>query len=276
MSIRNLGVALALAAGLGLATSTAGALVMTVTIDGSDAIFLAGRTDITIPAASAPWTYPTGLQRHGGPTPEEIQETFPPLISVAAGDVLRVLDPASGGISFFNGFGPPLYGPDGNHADCTGGACSILYSFGGISGYFGPEGALVGVFLDDSIPSGSPPATLDFSTGGLGRDFPTLTPGLGQVFYIGNGVTTGGTFQEFTAPTGATRLFLGIPDGFGFDNAPGAYDDNDGAYRVRIGINEVPVPEPATAALFGLGLAAIGVARRRRSSQPAAHRPARG
>ena len=119
-----------------------------VTIDGSDAIFLAGRTDLTIPAASAPWTGPGDyLIRHGGPTPEEIQETLPPSISVSAGNVIRVLDPAVGGVSFFNGFGAPLYGPGGN-----GVSGSNLTALGGISGYIGPQGPLTGVFLNDLDP----------------------------------------------------------------------------------------------------------------------------
>jgi hypothetical protein len=174
-------------------------------------------------------------------------ESMPPFISVAAGDVIRVLDPAVGGINFFNGFGPPYFGPSGN-----GASGSTLTALGGISGYIGPQGPLAGVFLDDTIPSaGPPPATLDFSPGGLGIDFLALTPALRQVFYIGDGVTAGGMFQEFTAPAGATRLFFAIPDGFGFGGAPGAYDDNDGAYIVRVGVNEIPtIPEPATAWLL--------------------------
>ena len=245
----------------GAFSGSAQASVIDLTIDGGDAIWLAGRTDLVIPAASAPW--PSGLLRHPGPTPEEIQETLPPGLAVSAGDLIRVLDPASGGISFFNGFGDPFFGPDGN-----GAAGSSLTAFGGISSYSGPQGPLVGVFLTDAVPSGAAPAGLDFSPAGLGTNFLTLFPALGQVFYIGNGVTSGGAFQEFFAPTGATRVFFGIPDGFGFGGAPGAYDDNDGAYRIRVGINEVPdqttaVPEPATLTLLGLGMSALGYARKR-------------
>ncbi|MEP7303207.1 MAG: PEP-CTERM sorting domain-containing protein [Caldimonas sp.] len=234
------------------------AQVFDVTIDGSDAIWLAGRTDLAIPAANLTWS--GGLLRHPGPTPEEILETMPSFISVVTGDVVKALDPALGGISFFNGFGAPLFGPGGNGA--TG---SSLTLFGGISGYIGPQGPLVGVFLSAAIPAAGPPAGLDFSPSGLGIDFLTLSPDLGQIFYIGDGKNASDQFQSFIAPTGATRLFLGIPDGFGFGGAPGAYDDNDGSYRVRIGVNQVPsIPEPETYALMLGGLALLRLATRRR------------
>jgi hypothetical protein len=237
------------------------AVVYDLSISGADAIFLAGRTDLVIPAAGDPWPGPgTHLIRHGGPTPEEIQEQVPPSIPVNPGDLVRALDPAVGGVSFFNGFGAPLYGPGGN-----GAAGSDLTALDGISGYKGPQGPLAGVFLNDDIPSGGPaPATLDFTPAGMGIDFLTLSPALGQVFYIGDGKTSADVFQEFSAPAGATRLFLGIPDGFGFGGAPGAYDDNDGAYRVRIGVNQVPsksVPDGGSvlpvAATFLVALAGI-------------------
>lgn len=228
------------------------ASVVTVTVDGPDAIFLAGRTDVFIPDPSLPWTGPgTHLIRHGGPTPEEAKEQLPPFVAVSGGDVIRALDPAVGGVNFFNGFGPPYFGPGGN-----GSGGSNLAPLDGISGYIGPQGPLTGVFLDDSIPSSGPaPSTLNFSPTGLGINFDTLSPELGQIFYIGDGVNSAGDFQTFIAPVGATRLFLGIPDGFGFVGRPGAYDDNDGSYQVRIGINEFPnvVPEP-TSILAWLGV----------------------
>jgi len=234
--------------------------IFDITIDGSDAIFLAGRTDLTIPPASDPWTTGTHLIRHDGPTPEEIQETLPITISVAPGDVIRVLDPAIGGVSFYNGFGGLVFGPGGN-----GLSGSDLTALDGISGYLGPQGPLTGVFLNDAIPSSGPaPATLDFTPGGLGTDFLSLSPELGQVFYIGDGVTSGSVFQTFIAPAGATRLALGIPDGFGFVGAPGAYDDNDGDYRVRVGINIVPaIPVPGALFLSMIGAGLVGWLRRR-------------
>lgn len=246
---------------MALATPASYATVIDLTIKGSDAIFLAGRTDLTIPDASAPWTGPGDyLVRHGGPTPEEIKETLPPEIAVNEGDIIRALDPAVGGISFFNGVGAPYYGPSGN-----GPAGSSLTSLGGISGYMGPQGALAGVFLGSAIPNSGAPATLDFSPSGLGIDFLSLTPQLGQIFYIGDGKTMSDVFQTFIAPTGATRLVLGIPDGFGFNGPPGAYDDNDGSYRIRLGINEIPtqVPEPGNLTLLLLGLASIFFSRKR-------------
>lgn len=264
--------ALSVAVSLGalvLADRAANAIQYTVSIDGSDAIFLAGRTDLVIPPAGVVW--PSGLARHPI-TPELIQETLPPIIPVSAGQVVRVLDPAQGGISFFNGFGGTIYGPQGNGIPGS----SLLTSFGGISGYLGTQGALVGVFLDNSIPNGVAPATLDFTNAGLGVDFTSLAPALNQVFFIGDGLTNGNILQQFIAPAGATRLALGVPDGFGFNGPPGAYDDNDGGYRIHVGVDEIPTmqptPLPAALPLFAAGAGVVGAFgwRRQRKAQKAA------
>lgn len=148
----------------------------------------------------------------------------------------------------------PNTGPDGAVAGTN------INSTGGISGILAPrQMMLVGVFLDASEPAGAGPARLDF--GSIGLSFATLSPLLGQTFYIGDGLTgTGsGSLQRFYAPTGATRLFLGIADSFGFGGDPGWYADNTGAFDVDLTVT--PVPEPATAVL---ALAALGGVLRRR------------
>ncbi|OPZ25589.1 MAG: hypothetical protein BWZ02_02394 [Lentisphaerae bacterium ADurb.BinA184] len=85
----------------------------------------------------------------------------------------------------------------------------------------------------------SPPPTLDFTAGGsLGTNFDRLTPALGQVFFIGDGMAqTGGreaVVQEFVAPANATHLYIGIADAQGFSGAPGWYDDNLGDFYVTV------------------------------------------
>ena len=245
-----------------MSAAPAMAAVFDVSINGTDAIFLSGRTDLVVPPLDASWT----LLRHNfGVIPADfLSETFPSALPVTSGDVVFVVNPAVGGINFFNGLGPPFFGPEGN----TGSGSSIT-ALGGISGYLGTQGALVGVFLDNSVPSAGPaPATLDFSTA-AGRDFLSVSPALGQIFFVGDGVTSGAVAQQFIAPAGATRLFLAIPDAFGFNGAPGAYEDNDGAYRIRVGINEVPViPLPSAACLGAVAFAGLVLRARRRQARP--------
>lgn len=148
--------------------------------------------------------------------------------------------------------------PDGD----AGGVASSPSNHG-IATYSGPVDALVGVFLDASLPTSSAaPTGLDFTGAGLGTAFPTLSPALKQVFFIGDGRTGNGSgsVQTFVVPAGATRLFLGTSDGFGWFN-------NSGSFVVTvsggvIGATPTPtVPAPtltptATATVISAGPAA--------------------
>jgi len=108
------------------------------------------------------------------------------------------------------------YGPDGqldwivNQAACNG-----------INTTYAPIQSVVGIFLNNSSPNTtSQAASLDFSTTSS-RNFTTLSPSLKQVFFIGDGLNDSGQVQEFTVPSGATRLYIGIMDekGWWWDNS---------------------------------------------------------
>jgi len=129
----------------------------------------------------------------------------------------------------------------------------------GIAGANVPLNALVGVFLMDAQPDlSSTPGALDFSI--LTTSFTSLSPELKQVFFIGDGLTGTGTgsMQQFFVPTGATRLFLGTMDGFGWYN-------NYGSFDVDVTVN-APVPEPDAMLLFGTGVAGLAAVSRRKRS----------
>jgi hypothetical protein len=74
---------------------------------------------------------------------------------------------------------------------------------------------MVGMFLENDLPASPPPALrfyfTDSSEGGIQTDFKTLAPQIGQVFYIGDGLTgTGiGSIQDFLVPATATHLYFG-------------------------------------------------------------------
>jgi PEP-CTERM motif len=131
----------------------------------------------------------------------------------------------------------------------------------GVSRYSGPAQALVGIFLAGSVPSGPDPVTFFAGTGDA-----SFTPGLLQIFFIGDGLTgTGsGTVQNFVVPTGATRLFLGISDN------PGFFHDNGGTFAVtateRFDENEKfsEAPEPSTYLMVGTAMVAFAVRRNRK------------
>lgn len=135
------------------------------------------------------------------------------------------------------------------------GAVNAIYShFGGaengISDIKAPIDSLLGVFLGSSPVSA--PSPLDFSTP-ESRDYSILTNlALQQVFFMGDGVTSGSVPQTIIAPAGAKWLYLGTMDGYSWNN-------NIGAFCVTMSA----VPEPTTLLLLGLGMAGLAGIRRK-------------
>jgi len=108
------------------------------------------------------------------------------------------------------GPGNDLVGPDGNLTTLPAAAPS-QGAANGISSYFMPQSALLGVFLTDDLPTLlAPPAALSFANSGVGNliDFSNLSPELQQVFYIGDGLDTTSAVQSFVVPTGQHACFL--------------------------------------------------------------------
>ncbi len=220
---------------------------------------------ITVAATSNPWLagMPDGTQAISA-------DSAPAHSPVLVGG----LDLGLGGFLSFNASGgannaggcPPACDPvdGGGFISHSGGA-----EFG-ISGLTAPINSLLGVFLTDAQPDGSPaPAALDFRPvsasfpGRLGTDFASLTPQLKQVFFIGDGMNAQAVGQQFFVPEGATRFYLGTHDGFGWFN-------NSGAITIDVlhtpDVAPPPIPEPETYALMLAGLGLVGWSLRRRAS----------
>jgi hypothetical protein len=134
----------------------------------------------------------------------------------------------------------PEYGPDGTATTtCNQRAGRHINPIGPFSGYTTTDftGALVGMFLADTFPTSRSP-TLQFyatnsSQGGTQTNFPSLSPALGQVFFIGDGLTGTGTgaAQSFNVPPTATHLYLGYVDSCD-GRVPGCYGDNLGSVNI--------------------------------------------
>jgi hypothetical protein len=139
--------------------------------------------------------------------------------------------------------------------------------------YNGPADALLGIFLGPAAPtlgtSGGFQGPLSFVAGPDYQNPANLGPGayspaLDQIFIIGDGAG-----ETFTAPSGATRLFLGVADSLGGSAG------NLGALTVDVTGGTAAVPEPAAWAIMLLGLGGMGVVLRSRRSRLGDSRGAR-
>lgn len=166
------------------------------------------------------------------PVPSVVVSGVPGFRFVVSGEVRHGPDPIFGSDR----------GADGKSFDVQARIDAAGESFGK-SGLIAPINALIGVFLPETLSDGPLAPALRFQTD-ASRSFQRLAPELGQVFFIGDGRTDGGTAQLFDVPSGAARLWLGVHDAF-------EWNDNDGSYRVEA----IPVPTPAALPMIIGGLA---------------------
>jgi hypothetical protein len=204
--------------------------------------------DLIVPGSSDPYLagMPDGSTASGGDVAPA--QSPPEVLGVDIVPGTALSFSVTGSVNY--GGGPPTDPPDGGFVFGRG-------AENGISGYTITVDSLLGVFLGPDRPDLSPPpASLDFSTA-ASRDYLTLFPLLQQTFFIGDGLTSTNVVQHVIVPAGATRLFLGTADGFGWYNNTGSFD---------VTVNAVP--EPSSLALVCTGAAiGFGVYWRRRLSR---------
>jgi hypothetical protein len=210
---------------------------------------------VNVPGTANPWLagMPNGSPADGGDIAPDQSPVEVLGLPLAPGGRLRFS--AAGLTSFGPGF--LLSGPDG-----SGFNEHFAGAENGIANTNTRTSSLQGVFLGVNQPDLTPaPAGLDFTvTGNVagGVSYLSLSPLLKQVFFIGDGLTEDvlpmvGQTQEVIIPSGATRLFLGTMDGFGWFN-------NIGSLDVQVTL----VPEPSSFVLAALGLVGLADWRRRK------------
>jgi len=178
---------------------------------------------VVVPGIADPWLagMPNGTHDNmGTPEPDDVAPFQSPILAGAVTGGASITWTAAGSV----GHPGDVSGPDGASGAVTS---RNIGANNGMSDLKSPICALIGVFLGPGQPNLNPvPSTLDFSTG-ASQDYVTLSPALQQVFFMGDGLTSGSVPQTIIAPAGATRLFLGVMDGYGWAN-------NSGDFRVNL------------------------------------------
>lgn len=165
--------------------------------------------------------------------------TAPPSVNLAGFDAITF---GVGGQATYYPFdeqGSPRTSPDGG---------PIATSYFGARGRIGPWGlpitALAGVFLGAGT-SAAPGASGD------GVSASESSPQIGQVFFIGDGLTGTGTGarQVVHVPAGASRLYLAVVDGYEWGNNGGAYEVaiTASTLKLRLATSQVDLLDPVSA-----------------------------
>lgn len=190
---------------------------------------------VTVPGTSNPWLagMPNGTKAALG---DIAPANSPVLVNVklTAGSWIEVSNITG---TAAHGPYPPYTGPEGCLIIPPCYFTNITHEVGaeyGKSSLTAPINSLIGVFLNDNIPTDPTPNALDFSSQSA-RDYLELRPQLKQVFFIGDGKTSSGILQKIFIPNGATRLFLGMMDGI-------QWTGNSGAFNLTVSVvNKPPV-----------------------------------
>ena len=183
---------------------------------------------IQVPGASNPWLagMPEGTTAEAGDRAPAQSPVLVPL-KLAVGQWLE-FSRIAGSVSH----GPGLrgFGAEGDLKHIVWHAAHAEHSK---SDVVAPVNSLVGVFLGETFPAGVTPVRLDFSAPAA-RAYTELHPVLRQTFFIGDGMADANQRQRMYVPQGATRLFLGTMDGFG-------WVENQGAFTVTVELFGTPI-----------------------------------
>lgn len=202
---------------------------VTAYVPGTWCPFFAGQ-DSPILTPPIPWPYNEDLLSF-------VYNTIPLYVDVSGfvGTNLSITATGTWGHSVYTQSGPEGYG--------SAWTDPVYEAFGISTLNNAPYNALVGVFLTDAPPDPlSLPARLDYNTSDM------TSPLLQQTFAVGSGL------YNIAIPSGATRLFGGLNDGW-------VWSDNVGGVIVTI----TPVPAPGAILLGSIGVGLVGWLRRRRT-----------
>ena len=215
---------------VGLCMITTGAMVnacVTISVPGTACPFFAGQTTDIFP-----FDWDTGSL-----TGQDTSGTLPPYIDLSGfSGTINITATGQWGHGPTQWSGPEGYaGYDPTQSEYGQYGISFITN--------GQLNALVGVFLTDSLPSATAPDSLKYGIDDM------TTPELQQAFVIGAGLS------DIVIPTGATRLYFGLNNGYEWLNNVGSVDVTVCS----------PIPAPGAILLAGLGTSLVGWLRRRRA-----------